>query len=110
MKVVIKILSYIKNPTYLYQVFGQLSSQLLGFLLGMFLVRIAGVEVSGGYNSLLAIMNMTIGMVYSGILTNYLRNAIVKDYFLALIAFITATLALFLLLLPVLFSPFEKVR
>ena len=98
---IVKILSYIKNPTYLYQVFGQLSSQLLGFLLGMFLVRIAGVEVSGGYNSLLAIINMTIGMVYSGILTNYLRNAIVKDYFLAFIAFITATLALFLLLLPV---------
>ena len=101
MKVFVKILSYIKNPTYLYQVFGQLSSQLLGFLLGMFLVRIAGVEVSGGYNSLLAIMNMSIGMIYSGILTNYLRNAIVKDYFLALIAFITATFALFLLLLPV---------
>ena len=98
---IVKILSYIKNPTYLYQVFGQLSSQLLGFLLGMFLVRIAGVEVSGGYNSLLAIMNMSIGMIYSGILTNYLRNAIVKDYFLALITFITATFAFFLLLLPV---------
>ena len=91
MKIFVKILSYIKNPTYLYQVFGQLSSQLFGFLLGMFLVRIAGVEVSGGYNSLLAIMNMSIGMIYSGILTNYLRNAIVKDYFLALITFITAT-------------------
>lgn len=101
MKIFVKILSYIKNPTYLYQVFGQLSSQLLGFLLGMFLVRIAGVEVSGGYNSLLAIMNMSIGMIYSGILTNYLRNAIVKDYFLALITFITATFAFFLLLLPV---------
>ena len=101
MKIFVKILSYIKNPTYLYQVFGQLSSQLLGFLLGMFLVRIAGVEVSGGYNSLLAIMNMSIGMIYSGILTNYLRNAIVKDYFLALITFITATFVLFLLLLPV---------
>lgn len=101
MKFFVKILSYIKNPTYLYQVFGQLSSQLLGFLLGMFLVRIAGVEVSGGYNSLLAIMNMSIGMIYSGILTNYLRNAIVKDYFLALITFITATFAFFLLLLPV---------
>lgn len=98
---IVKFLSYIKNPTYLYQVFGQLSSQLLGFLLGMFLVRIAGVEVSGGYNSLLAIMNMSIGMIYSGILTNYLRNAIVKDYFLALITFITATFAFFLLLLPV---------
>lgn len=101
MKIFVKFLSYIKNPTYLYQVFGQLSSQLLGFLLGMFLVRIAGVEVSGGYNSLLAIMNMSIGMIYSGILTNYLRNAIVKDYFLALITFITATFAFFLLLLPV---------
>ncbi|WP_314238162.1 polysaccharide biosynthesis C-terminal domain-containing protein [Capnocytophaga leadbetteri] len=101
MKIFVKILSYIKNPTYLYQVFGQLSSQLFGFLLGMFLVRIAGVEVSGGYNSLLAIMNMSIGMIYSGILTNYLRNAIVKDYFLALITFITATFAFFLLLLPV---------
>ena len=101
MKIFVKILSYIKNPTYLEQVCGQLSSQLLGFLLGMFLVRIAGVEVSGGYNSLLAIMNMSIGMIYSGILTNYLRNAIVKDYFLALITFITATFAFFLLLLPI---------
>ena len=97
----LKIFRHIVKPTYLYQVSGQLSAQLLGFLLGVVLVRVSGVEISGGYYSLLAIMNMTLAVVYGGILTNYLRNAIVKDYLVALITIIVSTFIIFLFLLPI---------
>lgn len=97
----LKIFRHIVKPTYLYQVSGQLSTQLLGFLLGVVLVRVSGVEISGGYYSLLAIMNMTLAVVYGGILTNYLRNAIVKDYLVALITIIVSTFIIFLFLLPI---------
>ena len=97
----LKIFRHIVKPTYLYQVSGQLSAQLLGFLLGVVLVRVSGVEISGGYYSLLAIMNMTLAVVYGGILTNYLRNAIAKDYLVALITIIVSTFIIFLFLLPI---------
>lgn len=95
------ILNRITNPTYMYQLSGQLSSQLLGFLLGVFLVRFSGVEILGGYNSLLAVMNMSIGIISSGILTNYLRNGFVEDYFLAFTTTIISTLLVFVFLLPI---------
>ena len=60
----LKIFRHIVKPTYLYQVSGQLSAQLLGFLLGVVLVRVSGVEIYGGYYSLLAIMNMNLAVVY----------------------------------------------
>ncbi len=85
----------------MYQLSGQLSSQLLGFLLGVFLVRFSGVEILGGYNSLLAVMNMSIGIISSGILTNYLRNGFVEDYFLAFTTTIISTLLVFVFLLPI---------
>ena len=46
-------------------------------------------------------MNMTLAVVYGGILTNYLRNAIVKDYLVALITIIVSTFIIFLFLLPI---------
>lgn len=52
----------------------QFGSQLLGFLLGVVIVRVSGLDVTGNHYSLLAITQICAGVVGTGIKTNFYRS------------------------------------
>lgn len=64
----------------IFQLIGQFGSQLLGFMLGVVIVRFSGLEVTGSYYSLLALMQICAGVVGSGIKTNFYRTGEKEKY------------------------------
>ena len=62
----------------IYQSIGRVSVQGLGFLLGVVIVRYAGLELFGEYAKYNALINISFGVFASGIYTNYLRSNNIK--------------------------------
>lgn len=58
----------------IFQSLGRLSSQILGFLFGVIIVRVSGIEMMGEYAKYTALINISFGVLASGIYSNYLRS------------------------------------
>lgn len=74
-------MSYFKiNKIYpvIYQSIGRVSVQVLGFFLGVIIVRYSGLELFGEYAKYNALINISFGVFASGIYNNYLRSNNIK--------------------------------
>ena len=70
-------MKYIKLNKYFplfFQSLGRISSQVLGLLMGVVIVRFSGIEILGLYAKFNAIINLIFGVLASGVYTNYLRS------------------------------------
>lgn len=64
----------IVDKAILLQGLGRILPQGLGFVLGIVVVRIAGLDVMGKYAEFMAVLTMSFGVLAAGINTNYLRS------------------------------------
>ena len=71
------ILNKLDLKPLLFQSLGRLSSQGLGFILGVIIVNVLGLEIMGQYAKYTALINISFGVFATGIFTNYLRS---NDY------------------------------
>ncbi|TYA74129.1 MATE family efflux transporter [Seonamhaeicola marinus] len=70
-------MNFIKINNYkplIFQSIGRLSAQGLGFLLGVVIVRVSGLEIMGQFAKYNALINISFGVFASGLYTNYLRS------------------------------------
>lgn len=58
----------------IYQSIGRVSVQVLGFILGILIVRFSGLELFGLYSKYNALINISFGVFAMGIYNNYLRS------------------------------------
>ena len=61
-----------------YQSIGRVSVQVLGFILGILIVRYSGLELFGEYAKYNALLNISFGVFAMGIYNNYLRSNDIK--------------------------------
>ncbi len=85
---------------YFFQFLGQFGSQIFGFLLSILIFRVSGVEITGLYYSLYAILNINFGVVGSGIKTNFYRNGNPNDISISLKSIIFSFIFLSLIFSP----------
>tara|TARA_B100000963_G_scaffold361645_1_gene398384 strand:+ start:7626 stop:8840 length:1215 start_codon:yes stop_codon:yes gene_type:complete len=57
-----------------YQSIGRVSVQVLGFILGILIVRYSGLELFGEYSKYNALINISFGVFASGVYNHYLRS------------------------------------
>tara|TARA_B100001059_G_scaffold219955_1_gene241492 strand:- start:17098 stop:18333 length:1236 start_codon:yes stop_codon:yes gene_type:complete len=62
----------------IYQSLGRISVQVLGFFLGVLIVRYSGLDLFGEYAKYNALINISFGVFASGIYSNYLRSNNIK--------------------------------
>ena len=70
-------MKYIKLNRYFplfFQSLGRISSQVLGLVMGIVIVRFSGIEILGIYAKYNALINLIFGVLASGVYTNYLRS------------------------------------
>ena len=58
----------------IYQSIGRVSVQVLGFILGILIVRYSGLELFGEYSKYNALLNISFGVFASGVYNHYLRS------------------------------------
>ena len=83
---------------YFFQLFTKISSSIVAFLLGIFIVRICGIKINGEYNVLLSYSNLVYSIFAGGILVNFLRHAEPINYKKSLFALT----AMWIFFLPIL--------
>ena len=69
-----KYLSIGNFRVYFFQSLGAFSVQFLGFILGIIIIRVSGIELMGQYAAYIALINLSFGVLSSGLYTNYLRS------------------------------------
>ena len=62
----------------IYQSIGRVSVQVLGFVLGIVIVRHSGLELFGEYAKYNALINISFGVFAMGVYNNYLRSNNIK--------------------------------
>lgn len=92
----------------IFQSMGRLSSQALGFLMGVVIVRSSGIEILGLYAEYNALINLTFGVLASGLYTNYLRSNKIELLGQTIIGISWIFLISLIIIIPVISQIFEK--
>lgn len=92
----------------IYQSINQLLQQSLAFIIGILIVRMGSLDLMGNYAKYVSIMTIAIGIVSTGIQTNYLRSGLIRSFNNSIISLVIIYLVISLSLLPIYSQLFDQ--